>query len=148
MVSGTGCLSNPIPDSGPSDSSSPSDVAGDSPAQLTVSDDGNKVDLVSDEDITSVSEVTQNKNAGYQIGGTLTEHGIEKLANGLNQVNAFESSSIHKTHAYVDGEEVPSTTIGDDFAAEVESGEWDGGFSLHVSTRADGEKLQQGFQGS
>lgn len=141
LVGGVGCLGAA---SGGETTETVTEASGadtDGRIRITVSDGDGELDLATGDDVASVGDAEKSRRGGYRVPVTLTDEGTETFADGLERAGAFDDPASHEIRTYLDGERVNAATLGNDLAAEMESGEWDGRFVVHVADRAAAERL-------
>lgn len=151
---GSGCLGN-LPGGETTDTGSPTSGAdtessatttsptdSGSQVQITASNDDEEINLVTGDDVETVGEIERSRQSGYQLPVTLTDDGAEAFTSGLEQIGAFDDPSAHEIRTYLDGERITTATLGQELAAEIEAGEWDGRLLIHLSNRAELERLR------
>lgn len=126
----------------------PATATTDGSVTITVADGSEERTLVTGEDIATVGDVAQARQSGYRVPVTLTDEGTSDFATGLERIGAFDDPSAHEIRTYLDGERLTTATLAPNLAAEIESGEWDGSFIVHVSERAEAERLHDALAGA
>lgn len=117
--------------------------------RVTVTGETGEVELITGADVASVGEVEEARNSdGYWIPVTLTDEGTEALADGLEQVGAFEDPENHEIRSYFEGELLYEATLGPGLADAIESGEWNGEFLFTVSDRETAEEVKDALEKS
>lgn len=116
-----------------------------SQVQLAVTLDGETRTLVTGSDVKTVGDIEQTRPSGYVVPLTLTDRGTTAFTTTLEQIGAFDDPTACEITTSVGGERVATTALGEDLAAVMESGDWDGSLVVGVSDQATAERLRDAF---
>lgn len=119
-----------------SDSNSASQV------QMTVAYDGETRDLVTGSAVETVGDVEQTETSSYVVPLTLTDRGTTAFTSTLEQLGVFDDPTACEITTYVRDERVATAALGENVAARMESGDWNGSLVIGVSDQATAERLR------
>jgi len=114
--------------------------------RIAVSDGDGERDLVTGDDVASVGDVERSRQGGYQVRVTLTDDGTAAFRDGLERAGAFDDPASREIRTYLDGDRVQTARLGNDLAAAMERGEWDGRLLVGLSDREAAERLKDALE--